>query len=643
MKNKLFLSIINFLHSHQQPNGSFLSFASPFDSKIKSPLLTTFTTSLILDCLSELADLPETKNIIDPAVNFLLSEKNSDWSWNYWQKDSPENKINPYPNDWDDTACALIALSYYKKELITPEAFGAITKLLVATENNPGGPYYTWMLNEQTTDWKDIDPVVNANIGYFLKLHDINLPPLKKYIEDIIINSNYTSRYYHNPETVLYFITRYYSGPLTKTISDYLLSRQNKDGLWENDLLSTLAISSLIRTKTDPQLFTKAINHLKELASTDTWQTYPLYIEQNKKTIVYNGAPALTTAFALESLTLYEKESQKKPETNTKINISYAAELKKNIVDNVKNYLTFFPEKTIGTTDSLLEKILEKDKGNQITLLPYFFLQTLKPNQSISHEQLITLGEINLYGWLAYTMYDNIMDHDSGPELLPVANTCLRKLIITYKEILPDSAFTLFQELMDNMEKANSWENISCQVSNKIIPKENLIDYPKELLFDKSLPHAFGPITILLSLGYQTDSLEIRQTLSFFKNYLAARQLNDDAHDWQEDLEKGFMNSVSAPLFQAYFHNNPDLKELNLILEKQNLETFFWEKYIITIAGETSEYIKNAETCLSKLKELKLVHDPTYFEKLLAPLKKSAEQITTTKSDINAFFKSFQA
>jgi hypothetical protein len=236
------------------------------------------------------------------------------------------------------------------------------------------------MLNEQTTDWKDIDPVVNANIGYFLKLHDINLPPLKKYIEDIIINSNYTSRYYHNPETVLYFITRYYSGPLTETISNYLLSRQNKDELWENDLLTTLAVSSLIRTKTDPQLFTKAINHLKELASADTWQAYPLYIEQNKEIIVYNGAPALTTAFALEALTLYEKESQKKPETNTKINISYADKLQKSIVDNVKNYLTFFPEKTIGITDSLLEKMLEKNKGNQITLLPYFFLQTLKPN-----------------------------------------------------------------------------------------------------------------------------------------------------------------------------------------------------------------------------------------------------------------------
>jgi hypothetical protein len=503
-------------------------------------------------------------------------------------------------------------------------------------------PYYTWILNEQTTDWKDIDPVVNANIGYFLKLHKINLPPLERYIEEVISSSNYTSRYYHNPETVIYFITRYYSGPLNRKISDYLLSRQNKDGLWENDLLTSLAITSLLKTNTDPHLFTKAVNHLKELAANNNWQAHSLYIEQNKETIVYNGAPALTAAFALEALTVYEKEIQKKPETNTKINISYADKLQKSIVDNVKNHLTFFPEKTIEAIHSLLEKMLKKDKGNQITLLPYFS-QALSKFSAVSNQLLQTLGEINLYGWLAYTMYDDIMDRDSGPELLPIANSCLRKLIITYKEILPDSAFTLFQELMDNMEKANSWENISCRITEKIITKKDLLEYQKNLLCDKSLPHAFGPITILLSLGYQTDSLEIRQTLSFFKNYLAARQLNDDAHDWQEDLEKGFMNSVSTPLFQAYFHNNPDLKELNLIPEKQNLETFFWQEYIITIADETSEYIKSTETCLSKLKELKLVHDPTYFEKLLAPLKKSVEQITTTKSDINAFFKSFQA
>jgi hypothetical protein len=647
-------SILTFIKSEQQAQGNFLSYSFSTHSPSENTLENTFCTSLILGCLQYIDKSPEINQIIDPAVNFLLSQRNPDWSWNYYplhqndgvvsQKDSVENKSSPYPNDWDDTACALIAISLNRKGILSPEIFGAITKLLVKTESKPGGPYYTWMLNEQTKDWKDIDPVVNANIGYFLKLHNISLPPLEKYIEDIITSNNYTSRYYHIPESIIHFISRYYSGPLSKNLADYLLERQNKKGLWENDLVTALAVSSLIRANINPNLFSRAICHLKEIAIKNDWHSYPLYIESNKEATLYNGAPALTAAFVLEALTLWDRRQNNAKQQNLKKQNTYPFKLNEEVITAVKKRLALFPEKTILSNDSLLTKMLAKDPSNQITLLPYFFSQTLTSKKTLSQKLLQILGEANLYGWLAYTIYDNILDNDSGPELLPIANTCLRELVTLYTKILPPDGLQLFQDLMDKMEQANAWEYIHNKITKvKIITKRNILQYPQNLLSDKSLPHAFGPISILLKIGFNLNAPEIQQTLSFFKNYLAARQLNDDAHDWQEDLNKGFLNSVSYSLLDTYFKSHPKLTTLNLLNKKSSLQKLFWKSHIFSVADEINTYLQNAQAALNQLEHLQIINDRKYFEKLLKPLKQSTQQIISNQKEIGSFLTSFQS
>ncbi len=646
-------NILTYIKSQQQAQGNFLSFSFSTHSATEKTLENTFCTSLILGCLQHVGTNPKIKEIIDPAVNFLLSQKNSDWSWNYYpvhqsdteknQKNSAENKSSPYPNDWDDTACALIAISLYRKELLTPEVFGTITKLLVTTESKPGGPYYTWILNEQTKEWKDIDPVVNANIGYFLKLHNISLPPLEKYIEDIITDSNYTSRYYHIPESIIYFISRYYSGPLSKNLTDYLLKRQDKNGLWENDLITALAVSSFIRANVNPNLFNKAIDHLKEIAIKNDWQTYPLYIESHKETTLYNRAPALTAAFVLETLSLWDKRQNNTKQQSFEKQNTYPCKLHEEIMTTVKKRLALFPEKTTHATISLLTKMLAKDPENQITLLPYFFSQTLASKKSLSQKFLQTLGEANLYGWLAYTIYDNILDHDSGPELLPIANTCLRELVTIYTEILPPDGLQFFQDLINKMEQANAWEDIHNKITKVKITKRNILEYPNNLLSDKSLPHAFGPISILLKIGYNLDTPEIQHIVSFFKNYLAARQLNDDAHDWQEDLNKGFLNSVSFSLVHRHFENNPKISSISFTQQKSELQALFYKTEIIHTGEKIHTYIQKAQADLDQLEHLEVIKDRKYFEKLLTPLQQSSQEITSHQKEIGAFLASFQS
>lgn len=91
---------------------------------------------------------------------------------------------------------------------------------------------------------------------------------------------------------------------------------------------------------------------------------------------------------------------------------------------------------------------------------------------------------------------------------------------------------------MNKMEIANIWEKRQCHISDFRIDITDLPTYPANYRANKSLPHALGPITLLYQCGYTLRSNETQTLISFFQNYLHARQLNDDAHDWQFDLEK---------------------------------------------------------------------------------------------------------
>jgi hypothetical protein len=236
------------------------------------------------------------------------------------------------------------------------------------------------------------------------------------------------------------------------------------------------------------------------------------------------------------------------------------------------------------------------------------------------------------------------MDQDSGPELLPVANICLRELVCVYKNTLPADSFTFFQNLMDKMEYANAWENIHCKITNtQIITKKNIVDYPKNIISDKSLPHAFSALAILLLSGYKVQSHAVHHNFDFFKNYLSARQLHDDAHDWLEDLNKGFFNSVSLPLINAYFKANPKCIHMDINKEKSKLQNFFWKNYIIKIGLEIDTYINQAEANLDQLTQLHIIKDSSYYKELLRPFRQSPTKIAATKKEIQDFLTSFQA
>lgn len=625
---------LSFLQASQLKKGFFNAY---IDNKTTQ---TTFITSLILNCLTEIRSHPLTTTIVHQGITFLLSEKSNHWSWNYYQKEAQSKLSHTYPDDWDDTASALIALSLHQPQLITPQALAQITKLLIRSEVKPGGPYYTWLLKEQTSNSPDIDPVVNSNINYFLSLYNIHLKPLTDYIDSAIKSKTYTSLYYDQPEVIIYFLSRGYTGTLTSNLIKDLLQFQNKHQLWKNDLITALAVSSLIRLKAEPSLYHKAISHLKTLAHANHWQPYPLYIEEKMPESLLVGSPALTAAFVAEALSLYEEDTKNSKVKNQSNSISTT--IHSTIVTTVKNHLSFFPKSQREKINLVLDRILIKDPGQQITLLPYFFAQALPYQKNIGKNLIVELGTTNLYGWLAYTSYDNILDHDDGPELLSLANTCLRKVITSYQSLVSTSAFAFFQNVMDRMEVANAWEYTNFRLKDKLMTEETLPLYPKHLLYDKSLPHAFSCLALILQ-KYQLDSPAFLHTLTFFKHYLSARQLNDDAHDWEDDLKKSFLNSVAVSLLHSYFQSQTNISRINVEAELPNLQAHFLNFHINGIAKNINHHLAMAEKELKILISNRIILNFHYLKSLLDPLKQATKIVFQETANIKAFQIAFRS
>src|SRR5438876_3918375 len=148
----------------------------------------------------------------------------------------------PYPDDLDDTFCALSALRLHDPDLVNEAALGRVVHLLVALETQVGGPYRTWIAPEDAPAvWRDVDLAVNANIAYFLRLTGTTLPGLTAIMEQGIMAKTLSSPYYPSLYPVAYFVARAYQGPEGVALANQLRSLQKNDH-WGTPLQTALAL-----------------------------------------------------------------------------------------------------------------------------------------------------------------------------------------------------------------------------------------------------------------------------------------------------------------------------------------------------------------------------------------------------------------
>ena len=639
-----------YLKKQQQTDGSFLSLSSPSPTYFKKALTfhSTFSTALILSCLNSLKETAILKTIKQKAASFLLTQKSEYWSFNYWVRGSKEAREMPYPDDLDDTFCALSAIYQYNPRLINGVSMAKIVTLLTATEDKEGGPYRTWFVQKKAgKKWRDIDLAVNSNIAYFLFLQEIDLPNLALFIESRINQGNLISPYYPTIYPIICFLSRWYKGKGIKKIESILLSKQNKDGYWENPLCTALAVSSLLHLGIPPINLRKSISYLLSCQTKGSWEPYGFCLDPGREgKTYYAGCPALTTAFCLEAIGKYLRALETHPTEITKKIDSESKRIHDEIITKVQKRFSHLTSELEGQAEVMLKIILKMNDKNQITLLPYFFRSALRKNAMLSDKLLISLGSANTYGWIAYTIYDNFLDEEGDPKTLSIANIVLRELTIIFHKVLPENMGfqKLFCRILDELDAANAWEVTHCRmrITNARIDLENTIpqfgNYEK--LAQKSLGHALGPLAMLFSLGYQKKSLEVKSLLDFFIHYLVSRQLNDDAHDWEKDLKKGHINPVLAILLRTYKMKNKKSKNRILVLELiPKLRELFWYEVIVSVCELILKHVALARTSLN---QLSIMENQVLFRELLNSIEQSANQALNEREKILAFSKNYK-
>jgi hypothetical protein len=116
--------------------------------------------------------------------------------------------------------------------------------------------------------------------------------------------------------------------------------------------------------------------------------------------------------------------------------------------------------------------------------------------------------------------------------------------------------------------------------------------------------------------------------MQFFINYIIARQLNDDAHDWEDDLSRGQINAAGAQVLDRAKGDH----------DEERLKKIFWEKVVVTMCKDMTKHVARARHTLSRIP---MITDTTYFEKLLKKIEKSSvealEERDTTMKFIRAY------
>ncbi len=610
---------IDFLANEQREDGSFLCLATPTlndYSKIETcPAIVP--ANIVLSSLAHIPKTEASQKIVSKLIPFLLSQKGEYWSYNYWFRESPESQALPYPDDLDDTFCALAALYEHDPTLFDGEAMAKIATMLTSAEIQEGGPYNMWLVPpEGRSKWENIDLVVNSNIAFFLSLQDIQLPGLDAYIEKCIDGKKYAFPYC-SEYPGLYFISRFYKGRKKQEMIEYILSKREADGKWENPMQTALAVSALLNLSagTLHKELVKSVEYLLAEQEKGGWKPYSFFFQsKTQEETLYAGSASTTTALCLEALHKYTEAIEKEVPTSTK-NEENQIKQYAQIIDKVRTRFRESGESVKITALEIVDITVKSDADKHIALLPYYFAHGLiNPPRVISNDLTIALGAASMHGWIAYTVYDKFLDGVSDPKTLPVAMISLRESYGVLSHLLPmETGFPKFSRKVFNMmDEANAWEIATCRFN----PKEELGVLPDfsdlSKLADRSIGHALGPLAILFVLGYREESREVGLTMCFFKHYLIARQLDDDAHDWEEDYQAGRMTWVLVKLFEDCKTKSPTLEQLR---------TVFWNQTIVSISNEMLEHIIKSRKYLI---EMSSFFDARIFEVMLASIEKSA-------------------
>ncbi len=524
-------------------------------------------------------------------------------------------KSRPYPDDLDDTFVALRALYGYQPSLVDGSVLASVVKILSEAQTSPGGPYVTWLAGPGAgVKWKDIDLAVNANIGSFLKSFRVHLPQLDDFIERRISENAVWSRYYPSGNVVDYFVAHYghasggsgfASG--TAAVAQRILRRRLRSGGWGNPLETAMAISALGDLGFREHIKEVDIAEFIEALQRGGWKAHPFCLDPARDgERHYAGSPALTAALCAESLSKFLDDDGHASET-----------ILRKIKDFALDRAAHLPRPLRG----VICREIKSFNSVEVVALPFRVARALGALDSIDDDFLERLALANFYGWIAYSRIDDLLDGDAGMATLPVANFFLREFSAQYEALAReinglDAYYSAIMGAMDN-------ENFLEQASPPSPEMPGFSHFAR-----RSMGHALPAIAICLKLGHH-DQRDLDSLMAFFRNYLIARQLHDDARDWLKDFGRGKLNSVGAYL--AKISNTSSYTPAVF-------KTLFEERGVDWVAGRIKSHTHRARAALRKMK---IIVDAAPLNALLERLEVAADRSIKNRDDIQKFLRTF--
>ncbi len=631
-----------YLNAVAEPNGSFMGYvnAGRHDFAAAKPLPATFFTALIVSILGPLP-LAGWKQTEAKALEFLKGELSPLGSVNYWIRGSAEYQQRPHPDDLDDTCVTLAALTLVRPELVDGAALGKLARLLVAAETSPGGPYRTWLVGPDAAEtWQDTDLAVNANIGYLLSLHDTQLPALNAMLEQALASGRLTSRYYPEALAIVYFWSRFYEGQSRQDLRDWLSHRLAGRAIAASSLKSALAVTTGLQLGLPRADLRSLVAQLVERQSPDgSWAAEAFYFEsQVGKVSYYAGAKALTTAFAIEALERWQTGQIPTLATEASPN-AWQQAVKTAALRQTRQLPAGQLRERLSAT---IKRTFDYDTDGQITSMPLLTSEAISREPAAETMQQLALG--SLYGWVAYTIYDDFLDDEGRPALLSVANVALRESVVSFTRALPAQPdFTqLVHATLNQVDAANAWEVANARATNQAgtLNMRQLPDYGERAqLAERSLGHELAAVGVLMAMGHDRVSPAVTALEQFFHHFLIARQLNDDAHDWEDDLARGHLSAAVASLLASYFGKRRDLSVPLAPEGIAQLRRHFWRE---TAVGLADLIIRHADAARQALQANSAITDPAPFERLLAPLAASARQVISERQRVLDFMQEYR-
>lgn len=502
--------------------------------------------------------------IINASLNILLSEnknlKNNLVNWLLKEKD----KQWLFGDNNGINFLALAAIAEQNLKLIDGKAIASALKWLTSSEEKEGGPYYCSKRD------KHIDLGINILIGYFLYLENVDLPSINELIEKAIEENNFPSEFITDQYILIDILSRFYKGDKRDLLISYL-KRKLEEPL-KNNHLSFIEASVHSLTKKDNK--------------------------DNEKKFAKGEEDALRDIF-----NIFKQRVSAMPQ-------------------EIKNFAT--------------EEIIRTVKGNsdkQMSLMSYYTRLSLGDNgKDISERIVVEMGLANIFFWTAFIIYDDFWDEDeaANPKVLPTANFFARDYIRFFTSLFnePSDEFNLFfRGLMDSLDGANTWETARCRtkiINGKFLIPDILPDYKDySQKYYPASGHILGPVAIFKKIGFKVSSEETQNLINYFKHYLIAMQLNDDMHDWEEDLKRGHLSTSVMELLKEYSLKYPDKKEIDIADELDDLRKTFWFNVMPKMCKETLNHTNKSEEALNKIL---ILENPAPLQKFIDMNRDIAEQ-----------------